>query len=84
MGMLKKGASFVLGPLSCSRTPVYATPAKDPAALLDLASPSLLRRSSFGYEGRERLRTGERTFLNIPNYDLLSFRGLGEKVLNFP
>jgi hypothetical protein len=33
--MLKKFASGVLAPLSCSRTPLYAPPAKWPAALLD-------------------------------------------------
>ena len=50
--MLKKSASGVLGPLSCSRTAVYAPRAKAPAALLDLAPPN-------------RLRVGERAFLNI-------------------
>gem|GEM_PF-5442699 len=34
MGMLKKGVSGVLGPLSCSRTHPYAPRAKAPAALL--------------------------------------------------
>ena len=48
IGVLKKAASCVLGPLSCSRTPVYAPRAQGPAALLDLASL--------------KLRTGERPF----------------------
>ena len=61
--MLKKAASYVLGPLSCSRTAVYAPRVKAPAALLDLASP-------------KRLRTGKRAFLNIPNNNLLSHRAL--------
>ena len=37
--MLKKAASVVLGPLSCSRTAVYAPLAQVPAALLDLTLP---------------------------------------------
>ena len=59
--MLKKAASFVLGPLSCSRTVVYAPRAIWPAALLDLALPN-------------RPRTGERAFLNILP-DFLEIRG---------
>ncbi|MDX1411653.1 MAG: hypothetical protein R3351_05820 [Nitrospirales bacterium] len=47
--MLKKSASGVLGPLSYSRTAVYAPRAKGPAALLGPAQP-------------ERFRIGERTF----------------------
>ena len=51
MGLLKKSASGVLGPLSCSRTVVYAPRANGPAALLDLAPP-------------KQLRASERAFLN--------------------
>lgn len=35
MGVLKKPASGVLAPLSCSRTPTYVPRAKEAAALLD-------------------------------------------------
>ena len=59
-GMLKKGASGVLGPLACSRTAVYALRANEPAALLDLALP-------------KRLRAGERAFLNIPYFLLMCY-----------
>ncbi len=42
--MLKMPASFVLVPLSCSRTPLYAPLAKGPAALLNghFEHPALL------------------------------------------
>ena len=35
MGVLKKPASGVLAPLSCSRTPMYVPRAKEAAALLN-------------------------------------------------
>ena len=49
--MLKKSASGVLGPLSCSRTPLYAPPAKGPAALT-VERRVLARR---GWEGKKGL-----------------------------
>ena len=75
--MLKKAASGVLGPLSCSRTPLYAPHTKEPAALA-VERRVLARR---GWEGKEG------GFLNIlpwswckdartktlENIDMLSF-----------